>query len=101
MRHVVTIILLGLIFSNGAVFAQDLPDAQCQTLASKFSESPDGLAMQELERLRYCVIQALEHREQNLKGELLKGTIIDSQPLSGGSEDSKPPTAPQNLEIQQ
>ena len=100
MRYVLAGLLLGIIFSSGAVAAQDPPDAQCLTLANKFSENPDNLAMQELERLRFCVNQTLEHREQSLKGELLKGTIIESQSPSGSSSDTKPPTAPKSLIIQ-
>ena len=99
MRYVLTGLLLGIIFSSGTVSAQEPPDAQCLTLANKFSESPDSLAIQELERLRFCVNQALEHREQSLTGELLKGTIIESQSPSESSSDTKPPTVPKNLEI--
>ncbi len=99
MRYVLTGLLLGIIFSSGTVSAQEAPDAQCLTLANKFSENPDSLAIQELERLRFCVNQTLEHREQSLKGELLKGTIIESPSPSGSSIDTKPPTAPKSLEI--
>ena len=101
MRHVVTVIFFGLTFiGSGTVFAQDPPDTQCQNLANKFGESPNGLAIQELERLRFCVSQALEYREQSLKGELLKGTIIDSQPFSGGVEDTKLPELPKGLQVE-
>jgi hypothetical protein len=80
-------------------FAQPA-DAQCQNLANRFSENPDSLAMQELERLRFCVNQALEHREQSMKGELLKGTIIESQSLPGSSSDARVPAVPKSLDIQ-
>jgi len=99
MRYVLTGLLLGIIFSSGTVSAQNPPDAQCLTLANKFSENPDSLAIHELERFRFCVNQALEHREQSLKGELVKGTIIESQSSSGPLPDTKPPTVPKNLEI--
>jgi len=99
MRYVLIGILLGIIFSSGMLSAQEPPDAQCLTLANKFSENPDSLAIQELERLRFCVHQALEHREQSLKGELLKGTIIEPLSPSGSSSDTKPPTAPKSPEI--
>ncbi len=99
MRYLLTGLLLGIIFSSGTVSAQDPPDAQCLTLANKFSENPDSLAIHELERFRFCVNQALEHREQSLKGELLKGTIIESQSPSESSSDTKPPMVPKNLEI--
>ena len=65
---------------------------------TSFSQNPESLAMQELERLRFCVNRALEHREQNLKGELLKGTIIESQLPSESSSDAKAPMAPKSLE---
>jgi hypothetical protein len=99
MRFVLIVLLLGIIFSSGTVSAQEPADAKCQILANQFSENPDSLAIQELERLRFCVNRALEHREQSLKGELLKGTIIESPSLSGGSPDTKTPTAPTGLEI--
>lgn len=100
MKYVWTGLLLGIMFSGGMVIAQETPDAQCKTLANQFSEDHDSLAIQELERLRFCVSQALEHREQSKVGELLKGTIIESQSSSeSSSEDTKPPTAPKNLEI--
>jgi hypothetical protein len=99
MRYVLIGIVLGIIFSSGTVSAEESPSAQCQTLANKFSENPDSLAMQELERLRFCVNQVLDHREQNLKGELLKGTIIESQSSSGSSSDTKPLVTPKRLEI--
>ena len=99
MRYVLTGLLLGIIFSSGTVFAQEPPDAQCLTLANKFSENPDSLAIQELERLRFCVNQTLEYREQSLKGKLLKGTIIESQSSSEGSSDTTPPSAPTGLKI--
>ena len=100
MRYVFTGLLLGIIFSSGTVSAQEAPDAQCLTLANKFSENPDSLAIQELERLRFCVNQALEHREQSLKGELLKGTIIEPQSLLGNSSETTVPKAPKRLDIQ-
>jgi len=99
MRYVLTVLLLGIIFNSGTVSAQEPPDAQCLTLANKFSENPESLAIQELERLRFCVNQTLEHREQSLKGELLKGTIIESQSPSESSSDKKPPMAPKGLKI--
>jgi hypothetical protein len=99
MRYVWTVLLLGIVFNSGTVSAQEPPDAKCLTLANKFSENPDSLAIQELERLRFCVNQTLEHREQSLKGELLKGTIIESQSPSESSSDTKPPTAPKGLKI--
>jgi hypothetical protein len=99
MRYVLIGLLLGITFSSGTVSAQP-PDAQCQNLANRFSENPDSLAMQELELLRFCVNQALEHREQSLKGELLKGTIIESQSLPGSSSDATVPAAPKSLDIQ-
>ena len=94
MRYVLIGILLGTVISGGTVSAQDPPDAQCQTLANKFSEGPNGLAIQELERLRFCVNQALERREKSLKGELLKGTIIESQPPSRVEKPTNPSEAP-------
>ena len=100
MRYLLTGLLLGIIFSSGTVSAQEPPDAQCQSLANRFSQNPDNLAIQELERLRFCVNQALEHRERNLKGELLKGTIIEPQSLPGSSSDTTVPTAPKHLDIQ-
>jgi hypothetical protein len=99
MRYVLTGLFHGIIFSVGMVFAQEPLDVRCQALASQFSENPDNLAMQELERLRFCVNQALEHREQSLKGELLKGTIIESPPSSGSSTEIKAPEAPKSLGI--
>ena len=99
MRYVLTGLLHGIIFSVGMVFAQEPLDVRCQALASQFSENPDNLAMQELERLRFCVNQALEHREQSLKGELLKGTIIESQSTSDSSSDTTPPLPPKGLKI--
>ncbi len=94
MRYLLTSLLLGIIFSGGLVSAQEPPDDQCLNLANKFSENPESLAFQELERLRFCINQALEHREQHLQGELLKGTIIDSHSPSGSSSDPKTSTAP-------
>lgn len=99
MRYVLIGLLLGITFSSGTVSAQ-LTDVQCQDLANRFSENPDSLAMQELERLRFCVNQALEHREQSLKGELLKGTIIESQSLPGSSSDPTVPVVPKSLDTQ-
>jgi len=99
MRYVLTGLHLGIIFNSGTVSAQEPPDAQCLTLANKFSENSESLAIQELERLRFCVNQALEHREQSLKGELLKGTIIESQSPSENLSNTKPPTAPKGLKI--
>jgi hypothetical protein len=98
MRYVLTGLVLGVILSGGTISAQESPGAQCQALANKFSQNPESLAMQELERLRFCVNRALDHREQNLKGELLKGTIIESQLPSESSSDAKPPMAPKSLE---
>ena len=100
MRYLLTGLLLGIIFSSGTVSAQEPADAQCQNLANRFSQNPDSLAIQELERLRFCVNRALEHREQNLKGELLKGTIIEPPSLPGSSSDTTVPTPPKNLDIQ-
>ena len=97
MKYLLTGLLHGIIFSVGMVSAQEPPDARCQALASQFSENPDSLAIQELERLRFCVNQALEHREQSLKGELLKGTIIDSPPHSGSSTESHLPETPKSF----
>ena len=99
MKYILTVLLLGIILNSGTVSAQEPPDAKCLTLANKFSENPDSLAIQELERLRFCLNQTLEHREQSLKGELLKGTIIESQSPSENSSDTKPPTAPKGLKI--
>ena len=100
MRCLLTGLLLGILFSSSALRAQEPPAARCLTLANKFSENPDSLAIQELERLRFCVQQALEHREQNLKGELLKGTIIEQPFPSASSPDpnTTSPTEPKNLE---
>lgn len=98
MRYVLTGLVLGVILSGGTISAQESPGAQCQALANKFSQNPESLAMQELERLRFCVNRALDHREQNLKGELLKGTIIESQLPSESSSDAKLPMAPKSLE---
>ena len=94
MRYLLTSLFLGIIFSGGLVSAQEPPDDQCLNLANKFSENPESLAFQELERLRFCINRALEHREQQLQGELLKGTIIESQSPSGSSSDPKPSTTP-------
>ena len=98
MRYVLTGLVLGVILSGGTISAQESPGAQCQALANKFSQNPESLAMQELERLRFCVNRALDHREQNLKGELLKGTIIEPQLPSESSSDAKLPMAPKSLE---
>jgi len=100
MRFILTGLLLGIIFSCGTVTAQEPPNTQCLNLANRFSENPDSLAIQELERLRFCVNQALEHREQSLKGELLKGTIMEPQSFPEGSSDTTVPTAPKSLDIQ-
>jgi len=100
MRSILAGLLLGIILSSGIVSAQDPPSAQCQNLANRFGQNPDSLAIHELERLRFCINQALEHREQSLKGELLKGTIIDPPSLPGSSSDSTVPTAPKHLDIQ-
>ena len=100
MRYLMMSLLLGMIFSGGTVSAQEPPDVQCQTLANQFSKNPDALGIQALERLRFCVNQALEYREQNLKGELLKGTIIESQSPSEDASDRQPSTTPKNLRIQ-
>ena len=96
MRYVFTGLLVGLIFSSGTVLAQEPPDTRCLTLAKKFSEAPDSLAIQELERLRFCVHQALAHREKNLKGEILKGTIIPPPTQSGGLPDTRHFTDPKH-----
>lgn len=100
MKYGLTGLLLGIIFSSGTVSAQEPPDVRCQNLANRFSQNPDSLAIQELERLRFCVNQALEHREQSLNGELLKGTIMEPQSLPGSSSDTTVPTAPKRLDIQ-
>jgi hypothetical protein len=99
MRYVLTGLLLGIIFSIGTVSAQEPPDDQCQNFANRFSQNPDSLAIQELERLRFCIIRALEDREQSLKGELLQGTIIEPQDLPGSSLDTTVPTPPKHLDI--
>lgn len=96
MRYVFTGLLVGLIFSSGMVSAQEPPNSRCLTLAKKFSEAPESLAIQELERLRFCVQQSLEYRRQNLKGEILKGTIIPPPSQSGGFSDTNPLTKPKN-----
>lgn len=100
MKNLLAGLLLGIIFSSSTVFAQKPPDAKCQNLANRFSQNPDSLAIQELERLRFCVNQALEHREQSLKGELLKGTIMEPQSLPGSSSDTTVPNAPKGLDSQ-
>ena len=97
MRYVFTGFLVGIIFSGGTVFAEEPPDARCLILANQFSQAPDSLSLQELERLRFCVHKTLEHREQNLKGEILKGTIIKPPSHSGGADDIKPSADPKNL----
>ncbi len=97
MKHLLTGLLVGFIFSSSTVFAEDFPDARCLTLATQFSEAPDSLSLQELERLRFCVHKTLEHREQNLKGEILKGTIITPPSHTGGAAGTKPSTDPKNL----
>lgn len=97
MTYVFTGLVVGILFSSCTVFAQEPPDARCLTLAKEFSETPDSLSLQELERLRFCVLQTLEHREKNLKGEILKGTIIKPSFSSGGLPDTKHPTDPKNL----
>ncbi len=95
MRYVFTGLLVGILFSCGTVSAQEPPDTRCLNLAKKFSEAPDSLAIQELERLRFCVQQALGHREQNLKGEILKGTIVPPS-QSGRFPDTRHFTDPKN-----
>ena len=100
MKYLLTGFLFGIIVGHGMVFAQEPSVAQCQTLANQFSKNPDSLAIQALERLRFCVNQALEQRERNLKGELLKGTIIESPSPSDGALNEKPPMAPKNLKMQ-
>jgi hypothetical protein len=96
MKYVFTGLLVGIIFSSGTVSAQEPPDARCLALANQFSEAPDSLTLQELERLRFCVQQALAHREQNLKGEILKGTIINPPSHSGGLPATKTLPDPKN-----
>lgn len=96
MKYVFTGLVVGILFSSSTVFAQASPDTRCLTLAKEFSETPDSLTLQELERLRFCIHQTLDHRERNLKGEILKGTIIPPSP-SGGLSDTQPSTNPKNL----
>ena len=96
MRYALIGLFVGIIFGVGTVIGQEPPDAQCLNLAKQFSEDPDSLAIQELERLRFCVIRALEHREQSLEGEFLKGTIIHPPSHSDGISDKKHSTAPKN-----
>ncbi|MDT7043613.1 hypothetical protein [Candidatus Nitronereus thalassa] len=88
MKYVFTGLLVGILFSSGTVSAQEFPDTRCLTLAKEFSETPDSLTLQELERLRFCVQQTLAHREKNLKGEILKGTIIEPPSPSDGPVDT-------------
>ena len=96
MRYVLPGLLVGAIFSSGTVLAEDFPDARCLTLANRFSADPDSLSLQELERLRFCLHQTFEYREQNLKGEVLKGTIIEPPSPSGRVSDPKPSSVPKN-----
>lgn len=100
MRYVFTGLVVGILLSSTTIFAQEPPDTRCLTLAKEFSETPDSLSLQELERLRFCVHQTLEHREQNLKGEILKGTIIPPS-HSGRGLDTKHPRDPKNFETNQ
>jgi hypothetical protein len=99
MRYVLIGILQGIIFLVNVVFAQEPPDSRCQTLANQFSQNPDSLAIQELERLRFCISQALEHREQSLKGELLKGTIIEVPTPLDNANDGNPAETPKRFEV--
>ena len=92
MRYVFTGLLVGIIFSSSTVFAKEFPDARCRSLANQFSADPDSLSLQELERLRFCIHKSLERRERNLKGEILKGTIINPPTSSGVGPDTKLPT---------
>jgi hypothetical protein len=92
MKKIVTAILMGLIVSGTTVIAQEPPPARCQALASQFSENPDTLTMTELERLRFCVNQALENRRKTRNEGLLKGTIIDSPPSGTSPSDGSPST---------
>ncbi len=98
MRAVVFIIIIILTFSGSLSAAQEPPNVQCQDLAKQFSENPDSLAIQALERLRYCVNQTLEHRERSLKGELLKGTIIEPPSFSEPFSDDNSSTIPKRQE---
>jgi len=99
MRSIFAGLLFGFIFGSGAVFAEEFPDSRCLTLANQFSTDPDSLSLQELERLRFCVHKTLEHREQNLKGEILKGTIIDPPSQSGKLPDTRHLTDQKNSEV--
>ena len=96
MRYVFTGLLVGIIFGSGMVAAKNPPDSRCLALAKEFSKNPDSLSLQELERLRFCLHQTLEYRERNLKGEVLKGTIIDPVFPSGGTSVTKPSMDPKN-----
>lgn len=96
MRYVFTGLLVGILFSSGTVSAQEPPDNRCLILAKEFSETPGSLSLQELERLRFCINKALEHREQNLKGEILKGTIIKPPSHSGRLSNTESSTDPKN-----
>lgn len=99
MRYVLIGILQGIIFLVNVVSAQEPPDSRCQALANQFSQNPDSLAIQELERLRFCISQALEQREQSLKGELLKGTIIEAPTPLDNSREGNPPYTPKRLDV--
>jgi hypothetical protein len=92
MKKMLTGIVLGLVVSGTTAVAQDPQTPRCQALASQFSENPDTLTMTELERLRFCVNQALENRRKTRNEGLLKGTIIDSPPSGTSPSDGSPST---------
>lgn len=96
MRYVFTGLLVGIIFGSGPVTAKEPPDAKCLALAKEFSQDPESLSIQELERLRFCLHQTMEYRERNLKGEVLKGTIIDPVFPSGKGSVTHPSTGTKN-----
>ena len=89
-----------ILFYGTLVHAQEPPDSQCQSLAAKFGKNPDALSMNELERLRFCVNQTLEHRQKNLQDGLLKGTIIEPPTSSDSSPGTEPPPPPSGLKVQ-
>ena len=91
-------LLFGIFVSSGTVTAEEPPDARCIALAKEFGQNPGSLSLQELERLRFCLHQTLEYREQNLKGEVLKGTIIEPPSHSGRRSGTKPSSVPKNPE---
>jgi hypothetical protein len=92
MKKIVTAIALGLVVSGTIAIAQEPSPPRCQALASQFSENPASLSMTELERLRFCVNQALENRQKTGKEGLLKGTIIDSPHSDEPPSDGTPST---------